>query len=78
MKKPPKEVLAFWFSEEAKPYWFKATPAFDQKVSDFFLPTYHAALEQKLRDWEATPEGALALVITLDQFPRNIFRGKAG
>ena len=41
------------------------------------MPTYEAAARGALSDWEATPEGALALTIVLDQFPRNMFRGDA-
>lgn len=58
MIKTAKEVLAFWFSEEAKPYWFKSTPEFDRKIESLFLPTYRAAIQKNLGDWEAMPEGA--------------------
>ena len=70
----PAAVLAFW--REAGPdRWFTKDDAFDAEVRDKFLPTYEAAVAGKLGDWEATAEGALALVIVLDQFPRNMFRG---
>ena len=72
----PADVLAFW--REAGPdRWFTADEAFDAEIREKFLPTYQAAAAGQIADWEATPEGALALVIVLDQFPRNMFRGTA-
>jgi uncharacterized protein (DUF924 family) len=72
----PADVLAFW--REAGPdKWFTRDDAFDAEVRDKFLSTYEAAAAGWLADWEATAEGALALVIVLDQFPRNMFRGQA-
>lgn len=70
------EVLAFWFAESSKPLWFDSTPAFDQILRERFSATYRAAATGELADWEETPSGALALVITLDQFPLNMFRGQ--
>jgi uncharacterized protein (DUF924 family) len=70
------DVLAFW--REAGPdKWFNKDTAFDEAIRARFLDTYEAAAAGKLSDWEATREGALALVIVLDQFPRNMFRGSA-
>ena len=72
----PDDVLAFW--REAGPEcWFAKSDAFDAEICDKFLPTYEAAAAGKLAAWEDTAEGALALVIVLDQFPRNMFRGQA-
>src|SRR6266478_4898085 len=72
----PTDVLAFW--REAGPdRWFTADEAFDAEIREKFLPTYQAAAAGHVADWEATPDGALALVIVLDQFPRNMFRGAA-
>ena len=73
----PTEVIAFWFAETVQPLWFAATPAFDEALRARFLTTYRAAAAGQLNDWEATPGGALALVIALDQFPLNLFRGQA-
>ena len=73
----PTEVIAFWFAETVQPLWFAATPAFDEALRARFLTTYRAAAASQLTDWEAPPEGALALVIALDQFPLNLFRGQA-
>ena len=69
-------VLAFW--REAGPEkWFTKNAAFDVEIAQRFLPTYEAAAEGRLAYWEHSPEGALALLIVLDQFPRNMFRGSA-
>jgi len=70
----PAEVLTFW--RAAGPdKWFNKNAAFDAEIRSLFLLTYEAAAAGRLADWGATPEGALALVIVLDQFPRNMFRG---
>jgi uncharacterized protein (DUF924 family) len=72
----PAEVLAFW--RAAGPdKWFEKDAAFDAEIRSRFLATYEAAVAGRLAVWEATPEGALALLIVLDQFPRNMFRGDA-
>ena len=72
----PQAVLAFW--RDAGPdKWFKKSDAFDQDIRRRFLETYEAAAAGTLGAWEATPDGVLALVIVLDQFPRNMFRGAA-
>ena len=71
----PDEVLAF--SRAAGPdKWFKKDPAFDQEIASRFLAVWEAAAGGKLGAWEETPESALALVIVLDQIPRNMFRGQ--
>jgi uncharacterized protein (DUF924 family) len=72
----PKDVLAFW--QAAGPEkWFEKDPAFDSEVTARFSALCRDAADGKLSQWEETPEGALALVIVLDQFPRNMFRGHA-
>jgi uncharacterized protein (DUF924 family) len=73
---PPADVLAFW--RAAGPdKWFTKDAAFDAEIGRRFLPTYHAAAASRLAPWETTPDGALALLVALDQFPRNMFRGNA-
>ena len=72
----PAAVLAFW-REAGSDRWFTKDEAFDAEVRAKFLPTYEAAVAGKLAPWEATAEEALALVIVLDQLPRNMFRGDA-
>ena len=69
-------IVTFW--REAGPdRWFTKDPAFDDEIRRRFLATYEAAAAGKLTDWELNAEGALALLILLDQFPRNMFRGEA-
>jgi uncharacterized protein (DUF924 family) len=70
----PEQIVSFWKKAGPK-RWFKKDPAFDQKIHEKFLVTHQAAAMGKLGAWEANAEGALALVILLDQFPRNMFRG---
>lgn len=72
----PADILAFW--QAAGPdKWFKKDAAFDEDIRARFLATYEAAAAGHLSDWENTAEGALALVVVIDQFPRNMFRGEA-
>lgn len=73
----PGTVLDFWFSDSAKPLWFNSTPEFDRQLHTRFGSTWQQAREGRLSAWENTAQGALALVIVLDQFPLNMFRGKA-
>ncbi|MDX1594724.1 MAG: DUF924 family protein [Gammaproteobacteria bacterium] len=70
----PEELLRFWFGDEAKPRWFDSTQAFDDLLRDRYLTTWEAARDGALDAWAATPRGALALVIVLDQLPLNMFR----
>jgi uncharacterized protein (DUF924 family) len=72
----PASVLAFWRAAGPEK-WFKKDTAFDEDIRARFLETYDAAVAEKLSDWEQTAEGALALTVVLDQFPRNIFRDDA-
>jgi uncharacterized protein (DUF924 family) len=72
----PADIVAFW--REAGPKrWYEKDPAFDEEVRRRFLAIHEAAAAGKLSGWEQGAEGALALVILLDQFPRNMFRGEA-
>ena len=77
-----KALLDAWFGPPGDPererhrdIWFKGTPEFDASLRNAFLADYEAAARGALRSWEALPESALALVLLLDQIPRNIFRG---
>ncbi len=71
------EVVAFW--RDAGPdRWFAKDDAFDQQFRAHCLSLYEAAKRGDLASWSATAEGALALVLLLDQFPRNCFRDTAG
>ena len=72
----PAEVLKFWFERERKA-WFEKNPTLDEEIRFRFLPCYEKAVEEKLEPWKREPRSCLALVILLDQFPRNMFRGTA-
>jgi uncharacterized protein (DUF924 family) len=68
------EVVHFW--REAGPdKWFRKDDAFDAEFRERFLELHFAASRRELDHWTAHPDGVLALVILLDQFPRNCFRG---
>lgn len=69
----PEEILAFW-REAGRERWYKRDAAFDAVVRCQFLALWQKAAAGGLSSWEASDEGALALVIVLDQFPRNMFR----
>lgn len=70
------DVLTFW--REAGPgRWFKKDAAFDADFRNRFLAAHETAARGELDDWTLTPGGALALLLLLDQFPRNAFRGTA-
>ena len=69
-------VLKFWFECERKA-WFEKTTAFDEEIRSRFLPLYESGAAGELGDWKRSPASCLALVVLLDQFPRNMFRGSA-
>ena len=70
----PQEVLAFW--QDAGPNaWFTKDLDFDALCRERFLDAYERAAAGELETWEQTAEGALALIVLLDQMPRNMFRG---
>lgn len=70
----PTDVTAFW--REAGPErWFRKDDAFDARFRERFLPAHEAAARGEYDGWASTAEGALALLVLLDQFPRNAFRG---
>lgn len=76
------DVLDFWFGREGDPEygqfreeWFRKDPEFDAGVTRQFADLYERAASGELDGWREEAEGCLALVIVLDQFPRNMFRG---
>jgi uncharacterized protein (DUF924 family) len=71
----PAAIIAFW-REAGADRWFKKDAAFDSEIKRRFLATHEAAAAGKLTNWESSADGALALLILLDQFPRNMFRGE--
>ncbi len=76
------EVLSFWFGCEDEPgygefrnAWFQKDPGFDEKIRERFGSLYERAAAGELDGWRESAESCLALVICLDQFSRNMFRG---
>ena len=78
----PQDVLDFWFGVpgsahegERRPEWFRKSDAFDAAIRERFMATYEEAAAGRLADWETEARRLLALIVVLDQFPRNMFRG---
>jgi uncharacterized protein (DUF924 family) len=80
------EILEFWFGEldefgmcapAQNKLWFQSSEAGDRHIRERFGAAVNAALAQELHHWRETGAGLVALVILLDQFTRNIFRGSA-
>jgi uncharacterized protein (DUF924 family) len=72
----PEDIVAFWLGA-GPDKWFNKDSEFDADIRGRFLKTYEAAAAGQLESWESSPDGALALLILLDQFSRNMFRGDA-
>lgn len=72
----PAEIVSFW-RDSGPDKWFAQDESFDKIIRSRFLPIYDAAATGRLAAWEDSAEGALALLILLDQFSRNMFRGTA-
>jgi len=70
----PEEILDFWFSKRVTALHFAKDSAFDIEIKAEFLKAYQQAADGKLEKWQESALGSLALVIMLDQFPRNMFR----
>ncbi|MGH8669210.1 MAG: DUF924 family protein [Burkholderiales bacterium] len=76
----PAEVLLFWFGtpgEQGKRRWFDKSTAFDREVRGRFLAAYEEGVAGELSQWKQAARDCLALIVLLDQFPRNMFRGTA-
>ena len=77
-------ILNFWFGDrqdrsseygQMRKVWFKKDPVFDEIIRTRFQTDYERAAAEQLTNWRQTPKSALALILLLDQFPRNLFRG---
>jgi uncharacterized protein (DUF924 family) len=84
VKATPEEVLAFWFGRESeegygelREAWFSRDPDFDREIRDRFEEVYEEAVAGELETWKEEAQSCLALIVVLDQFPRNMFRGDA-
>ncbi len=78
----PREILDFWFGRESeegygefREVWFTKDPEFDREVRDRFEGAYEEATAGRLEHWKDEAQSCLALIILLDQFTRNMFRG---
>lgn len=85
-KESPEQILHFWFTdlqspndypEEQSKIWFNGGPEVDQEIRERFESLLVKAKNEELIQWKETPRGRLALIILLDQFSRNIYRGTA-
>lgn len=77
-----KDILDFWFGigearGKGRPEWFRKDAAFDEEIRTRFLPTYEEASAGHLAHWQEQAHDCLALIVLLDQFPRNMFRNDA-
>lgn len=75
MQWTPEEILTFWFVEHGKEDWFAGSDEFDAEIRSRFLPLCTNLLGTRAEDHLGDPRTALAAVIALDQFPRQIHRG---
>lgn len=73
----PRDILDFWFSAAARPLWFGADRNFDDQIRARFEKAVRDAQQGGFEAWRQSPEGALALLLLLDQFARNIHHGAA-
>jgi len=74
------DVLDFWFGTgmargKARPEWYRKDPTFDEEIRRRFGALLEAAAGGELESWRGAPNSMVALVVVLDQFPRNLFRG---
>jgi uncharacterized protein (DUF924 family) len=86
MTSPPaiRDVLDFWFLPLDHPehgklreVWWQGPPEFDAEIRERFSPAFERAIEGGLDHWRQSPDGALALIVLCDQFPRNMHRRSA-
>ncbi|MBF0265669.1 MAG: DUF924 domain-containing protein [Gammaproteobacteria bacterium] len=72
----PTEIINYWYSDRISKHWFNSKPELDQEITDKYEKIWEQAATGNLIEWSNTPEGCLALVIILDQFPLNMYRGQ--
>jgi uncharacterized protein (DUF924 family) len=73
----PRVVIDYWFAEPMRRCWFRSTPELDAQIRERFEAVWRQAAAGELCAWMQTAQGSLALAIVLDQFPLNMFRGRA-
>jgi uncharacterized protein (DUF924 family) len=73
------QILKFWFGDDLHPghqrHWFAQDAGFDRACRTAFMADYESAAAGNLEEWKSAPSSILALILLLDQFPRNMFRG---
>ena len=77
MRDTKHEIVHFWFNETEPQLWFQRSDDFDARIKDRFSVNYDMAKDGLSNHWASDAEGALALCLVLDQFPRRMFRGQA-
>ncbi|RMF38231.1 MAG: DUF924 domain-containing protein [Alphaproteobacteria bacterium] len=73
----PESILDFWLNRVGPEGWYKSSPELDAEIRNTYMQTWREAAAGKLDGWLTQPRNALALIILLDQFPRNMFRDRA-
>lgn len=71
------EIIDFWFSDEMSSHWFSSTAEIDRHIQQRFEAVWQAASRRELDHWMSNADNCLALIIVLDQFPLNMYRGEA-
>ncbi len=77
MEREQAEILEFWLGEAGPERWYRSDESLDAAIRQRFGALWRGAARGGSGRWLASPRGALALMILLDQFPRNMFRGTA-
>ena len=75
MSEQPEDILAFWFNDVGRDRWFAEDLALDTMMRARFAEVQGRAAREERERWKNTPEGMLALVLLLDEFPRRMYRG---
>lgn len=77
-----REIYDFWFGApgseghgDVREFWFASTPDIDREMQERFLDQYHRAAAGDFQEWKSDARGWVALIVLLDQVPRNVFRG---
>lgn len=70
------DIIDYWFSGRSEKYWFSSTPEIDKEIKRRYEKLWLRAADGLYDEWQNSAEGSLALVIILDQFPLNMFRGQ--